>query len=314
MIRYPTRYIIIASFVVSATCFSSSNPSSTNVPRSNLSTQSNIEVLSQDPKCFIVRDFLSREECEKYIEKADNADPSQMRQSNAPKVSIQVDKLWPLPVLSVVAGVPPVIRLYTTSSTIDLETALMVALPPIAISIGLMFLLVLIVTELFQKLADTSSRTSESLALNTEEDIAFIQTLVDRASMETNHDWRKWEAPVITKYRQGALFAKHNDASPTKGSEWKDLGGQRVVTVITYLNTCKNGGGTKFDELGFTVQPQQGSALIFFPADPITLEADERTIHQSLPAIDDKYIVQLFGRCERVPPPLGIPECYDANQ
>lgn len=310
MILSPKRYILAMSLAVAATGFSTSKPSSI-VPPRELDTMSNIEVLSQDPKCFIVRDFLSKDECEKYIDKANNADPSQMRQSNAPKVSIQLDKLWPLPFLSIAAGIPPVIRLYTTTSTIDLETALRVAIPPIVIAIGFMLLSVFIVTQLVQKIADTSSRTSESLALNTEEDISFIKTLVDKASMVTNHEWQKWEAPVITKYRQGALFAKHNDASPTKGSEWKDLGGQRIVTVITYLNTCKNGGGTKFDELGFTVQPQQGSALIFYPADVTTLEADERTVHQSLPAIDDKYIVQLFGRCERVPPPLGIPDCYD---
>jgi hypothetical protein len=258
--------------------------------------------------------LLSTEECEKYIKRANNAGPSQMRQSNAPKVTIQMDKLWPLPFLSIAAGIPPVIRLYKTTSMIDLEMAMRAAIPPILVAIGFMLLLVFVVTQLVQKIADTSSRTSESLALNTEEDVAFIKTLVDRASKVTNHDWRNWEAPVITKYRQGALFAKHNDASPTKGSEWKDLGGQRVVTVITYLNTCKTGGGTKFDELGFTVQPQQGSALIFYPADATTLEADERTVHQSLPAVDDKYIVQLFGRCERVPPPLGIPDCYDMNE
>lgn len=313
MIRSLKQYIINLSIIVAVTGFPTSKPSSL-VPPRDLNTPSNIEVLSQDPKCFIVRDFLSTEECEKYIKRANNADPSQMRQSNAPQVTIQMDKLWPLPFLSIAAGIPPVIRLYTTSSTIDLEMTMRAAIPPILIAIGFMLILVFIVTQLVQKIADTSSRTSESLALNTEEDVAFIKTLVDRASKVTNHDWKKWEAPVITKYRQGALFAKHNDASPTKGSEWKDLGGQRVVTVITYLNTCKTGGGTKFDELGFTVQPQQGSALIFHPADATTLEADERTVHQSLPAVDDKYIVQLFGRCERVPPPLGIPDCYDMNE
>ena len=123
---------------------------------------------------------------------------------------------------------------------------------------------------------------------------------------------QQWEAPVITKYDIGALFASHNDASPTKGSEWSDSGGQRIATVITYLNTCANekGGGTKFDDLNFTVQPKKGCALVFYPSDWDTLEADGRTIHQSLEAVDTKYIVQLFGRVGRVPPPLGIPDSF----
>ena len=91
-----------------------------------------------------------------------------------------------------------------------------------------------------------------------------------------------------------------------KGSEWSDAGGQRVVTVIVYLNTWHEGGETKFDRLGFTVRPNEGTALIFYPADAETLEADGRTIHQSLPAVDEKYIVQLFGRHGCVLSPLDI--------
>lgn len=269
-----------------------------------------IEFLSDDPKCFIIRDFLSKEECEKYIQRANNADPAKMRQSNAPKVFLQVDKLWPLPFLCLGAGLPPLIRIYTSSTEITADRLLNAVVPPIIIGSGFMTFLVYLTTTFLQIFADGKSRTSDSLALNSDDDIDFIRVLVDEASKVTGHHWTKWEAPVITKYRKGALFAKHNDASPTRGSEWRNVGGQRVVTVITYLNTCTSGGGTKFDRLGFTVQPQQGSALVFYPADSKTMEADERTVHQSLAAIDEKYIVQLFGRCERVPPPLGIPDSY----
>ena len=33
--------------------------------------------------------------------------------------------------------------------------------------------------------------------------------------------------------------------------------------------------------------------------------------HESLPAIEEKYIVQMFGRVDRVPPPLGILDSFD---
>jgi len=57
--------------------------------------------------------------------------------------------------------------------------------------------------------------------------------------------------------------------------------------------------------------PEGGSALVFYPADGDTWEADERTVHCSLAAVEEKFIVQMFGRGgERVPPPLGIPDCY----
>jgi len=126
--------------------------------------------------------------------------------------------------------------------------------------------------------------------------------------------WEQWEAPVITKYDKGVLFSSHNDASPTRGSEWSNLGGQRIAAVISYLNTCPScGGGAKFDSLNFVVQqPRAGDALVFYLSDWDTLEADVRTVDQSLPAVEERYIVQLLGRCGSVPPPPK-PTCAVSN-
>lgn len=290
-----------------------------------------IEIITQDPKCIVVKNILSHEECEEYISRAnyeienlslddaddddddDENDTNTMIRSNAPDVSLNLSRLWPLPFLCLGAGIPPVIKLLFSSdesTKIDLNQMVEAALPNISIAFIVSILSIIAITQGMRQYAEKFTRTSKSIALNQEKDFELISALVDRASTITKHDWTQWEAPVITKYSTGDVFASHNDASPTKGSEWADLGGQRVVTVITYLNTCEQGGGTKFDRLNFTMQPQQGSALIFYPADVATLEADERTIHQSLPAVDDKYIVQLFGRHKRVPPPLGIPDSY----
>ena len=292
-----------------------------------------IEMISEDPKCFLIHNMLSAEECEEYISRANyeiensrkagegdiNNESNSMARSNAPDVSLQMSRLWPLPFLCLGAGIPPALKLFLNenssidtggSTTIDLSQIIAAVLPNISIAFGITILSILLITQGMRQYAEKNSRTSQSVALNQEKDIEFIRTLVTRASSATNHNWYQWEAPVITKYDPGALFASHNDASPTRGREWAELGGQRVVTVITYLNTCEKGGGTKFDKLNFVVQPKQGCALVFYPANAETLDADERTIHQSLPAVEDKYIVQLFGRHQKVPNPLGIPDSY----
>jgi len=270
--------------------------------------------LSEDPKVFLVQNFLSPEECQMFINRAEtNEDKGGLQRSNAPQVTLNKSRLWPLPFLCLGAGIPSILRLFQESSSddaVEFSQILSTALPPIAISSAITIFFVVTLTKGMQFYAQSSSRTSESLSLNSPQDVDFIRPLVDRACAETNHSWKNWEAPVITKYSPGAVFASHNDASATRGSEWSDLGGQRVVTVITYLNTCQKGGGTRFGKLGFTVQPKQGSALIFFPADGDTWEADERTVHQSLEAIEEKFIIQMFGRGQRVPPPLGIPDSF----
>lgn len=245
-------------------CFSASSSMSSSASVLSASQKNNIpinlkkhdvEILSEDPSCFLVHNFLSPEECKAYISKADDTGRrALMTRSNAPQVSLQLEKLWPLPLFCLGAGIPPVLRLLEDSSNnngvpstgaavVGIGDVVNAALPSVSIAFGVVAALVAAITKGMQKFAETSSRTSRSLALNAEGDCDFIRNLVDQASLITNHRWDCWEAPVITKYESGALFASHNDASVTRGSEWADLGGQRVVTVITYLNTCNQGGG-----------------------------------------------------------------------
>jgi hypothetical protein len=187
--------------------------------------------------------------------------------------------------------------------------------PPISIALGLSVVLVVVAVPLLRILSDSSSRRSDAMALHQEDDIDLVRPLVDRVSRVTDHAWSKSEAPVVTRYAPGAIFSQHGDASPSKGSEWQGVGGQRVVTCIVYLNTLSEGGGeTAFGRHGIKVEPRQGNALFFFPANDQSLEADDRTIHESLPPVEEKWIVQMFGRVgPRVPSPLGLPDSYGAT-
>ena len=275
----------------------------------------NITILSQNPRVFYIHDFLTQEECASYIEWAQmRAGSDGMTRSNPPSVSLDLSRLWPLSILCLLAGVPSSIRFIQQSTpvfdVIWIWNLFMAILPTVLVATIVSSVICISTLTLVRMVSDMSSRTSEAISLNSIHDCEFIRPLVERASVVTSHSWEKWEAPVVTCYKKGARFASHSDASPTTGSEWSGLGGQRVVTVITYLNSCPIGGGTKFDKLGFTVQPVQGSALVFFPADAKSLVADEQTVHQSLPAVEEKWIVQLFGRVDRVPPPLGIPHSF----
>ena len=281
------------------------------------------DILSQDPLIYTVFDVLSEEECRQFINRADTASSDELTRSNPPDVSLDVGKLWPLPFLCIGAGLPSVIRIFENGSngsgtsgdvvspSISAQDVLVAALPPILIAAVVATSLAFGVTQFIRSQSNAKSRTSDALALNTESDYGLISNLVSRVCLITDHHpWEQFEAPVLTRYQPGAVFATHNDASPTLGSEWADLGGQRSVTGITYLNDCPNGGGTRFDRLGITVQPQRGMTLVFYPADATTLAADDRARHASLEAVEEKYIVQMFGRVRRVPPPLGLPDLF----
>jgi len=76
------------------------------------------------------------------------------------------------------------------------------------------------------------------------------------------------------------FYKRHHDTIP----ELANMPcGPRVYTFFLYLSDVEEGGGTRFD-LGFTVQPKKGKAVIW-PAthNDRPFEQDERTHHEALP-------------------------------
>ena len=78
-------------------------------------------------------------------------------------------------------------------------------------------------------------------------------------------------------------------------SRFSSNGGQRIVTVLIYLNDVVQGGQTSFPQLGLNMQPKQGRALVFFPS-TVDGHLDPRALHAALPAIDTKYVSQIWIR------------------
>ena len=104
------------------------------------------------------------------------------------------------------------------------------------------------------------------------------------------------EEPQVVRYRTGEEFSWHYDEVP--GPQLSN-GGQRIATLLVYLNTLKRGGGTIFRDLKdssgkeLTMRPKRGSALLFFPA-LADGTPDDRTLHKGEVAVDEKMIAQMW--------------------
>ncbi|MBU3693562.1 MAG: 2-oxoglutarate-dependent dioxygenase [Rhodocyclaceae bacterium] len=74
------------------------------------------------------------------------------------------------------------------------------------------------------------------------------------------------EGLQILHYRVGGEYRPHFDyfdpATPGCALQLKH-GGQRLLTIILYLNDVEAGGGTIFPELGLEFLPEKGAALLF---------------------------------------------------
>jgi len=105
------------------------------------------------------------------------------------------------------------------------------------------------------------------------------------------------EEPQVVRYEDGDYFDWHQDALPAEQARRAANGGQRVATVIVYLNDMndREGGATAFRDLPVTIRPEQGKAVVFFPAFADGTP-DPRTVHAGKPVTGEKskWIAQLW--------------------
>jgi len=140
----------------------------------------------------------------------------------------------------------------------------------------------------------SSSRTSSTCYLAREDLPEYLR----KVSMLTGKPVEHCELPQVGRYFPSQQYMQHFDAfdlSSDDGRRFASNGGQRTVTVLVYLNDVERGGHTSFPALNLDVKPQKGMALIFFPATVDGL-LDKKAMHAAQPAIDTKYVSQVWIR------------------
>lgn len=133
-----------------------------------------------------------------------------------------------------------------------------------------------------------------------------VATLLAKAQRLLNVDLQQIEEPQLVRYLTGQEFSWHYDEIPPNQLS---NGGQRLATLLVYLNDVDAGGGTIFRDLKspisksskrnydhnqLTVRPKRGRALVFFPAYKEDGTPDPRTLHKGEVAQDKKMIAQLW--------------------
>ena len=95
---------------------------------------------------------------------------------------------------------------------------------------------------------------------------AILESLRDKVSRLTNLPRENQEDPQIARYLVGEQYKPHNDFFFPKTDYYDremQRGGQRVWTVLIYLQPAKEGGSTEFTKLGLNLIPSVGSALVW---------------------------------------------------
>jgi prolyl 4-hydroxylase len=141
-------------------------------------------------------------------------------------------------------------------------------------------------------------RKSEGCHFNRGEN-AVVQRLEQRIAALTKVPVDCGEPLQMLHYGVGGEYLAHQDffdpADP--GSQvLTRVGGQRIATLVIYLNNVPEGGATDFPELELSVKPRKGSG-VYFEYLNAAGQLDARCLHAGTPvARGDKWIATKWLR------------------
>ena len=140
------------------------------------------------------------------------------------------------------------------------------------------------------------SRTSRGMFFGRGE-LPLCQRIEQRIGALLNWPVVNGEGLQVLHYQPGAEYKPHHDyfdpAQPGMAAVLA-RGGQRVATLVIYLNTPARGGGTTFPDIGLEVAPVKGHGVFFSydRADPAT-----RTLHGGAPVLaGEKWVATKWLR------------------
>lgn len=118
-----------------------------------------------------------------------------------------------------------------------------------------------------------------------------------RISALLNWPIENGEGLQILRYRPGAEYKPHYDYFDPSHAGTPNIlkrGGQRVGTLVTYLNTPKLGGGTTFPDVHLEIAPVKGNAVFFSYDRPHPMT---RTLHGGAPVVEgEKWVATKWMR------------------
>jgi len=117
-----------------------------------------------------------------------------------------------------------------------------------------------------------------------------------RIPVENGEDMQVLHYPVGGEYQP---HYDYFDPSTPGGLIHFNRGGQRVATLLVYLNTVAKGGETIFPKANLAIAPTKGKAVLFYNVKPDG-RIDPRSFHGGAPVLaGEKWIATIWLRERR---------------
>ncbi|BCS83404.1 prolyl 4-hydroxylase [Cotonvirus japonicus] len=145
---------------------------------------------------------------------------------------------------------------------------------------------------------DTSVRNSQQYWIPKNNNI--VKPIFDFVSKNFNIPVENAEDLQVVRYLPNQYYNEHHDSccdQTDKCHEFINRGGQRILTVLIYLNNEFEGGNTYFKNLDVKIKPKTGDALVFFPLAKNTNKCHPLALHAGMPVTSgQKWIANIWFR------------------
>ena len=142
------------------------------------------------------------------------------------------------------------------------------------------------------------SRTSDTAWLPKTDPL--VRKIIHKAMELTGKPFDNCEDMQVVRYKPGTYYRAHHDSCCENNNscmEFEDKGGQRVGTLLLYLNDDFTEGQTHFPDLDLKMTAPPGSAIFFRPLGAKDPRCHPKALHAGLPINSGtKYVCNIWVR------------------
>jgi prolyl 4-hydroxylase len=129
---------------------------------------------------------------------------------------------------------------------------------------------------------------------------ATIRKIIQRVCKLGNYSFDNAEELQVVKYDPNGYYNEHHDSCCDNNKRCMDFnkqGGNRVITMVIYLNDDFDGGETRFINLDKKFKPAKYSGIRFYPMNKNGDKCHNLALHAGMPITSgNKYIANIWIR------------------
>jgi prolyl 4-hydroxylase len=140
-------------------------------------------------------------------------------------------------------------------------------------------------------------RKSQTYWLNKDDPIA--KKIITKVCAIDKYNIEQAEDIQVVKYEPNGYYKEHHDSCCDDNDLCKKFNkdGNRVLTMVIYLNDEFEGGSTRFPNIDKEYKPEKYSGILFYPMNKNGDKCHDNSLHAGMPVTSgEKYIANVWLR------------------